>query len=126
MAAGAAMQGAGAAASAAQGVAGAVQGSGAMGGLDNMVAKPTISRSGSVAGSAGCMGVQDIYLIIERPIKAKVANPAPVTGLPCGRTLSLGSLKGYNVIEKVHLHGISATAAELDEIERLLYEGVVL
>ena len=126
MAAGAALQGAGIASTAAQGIAGAVQGSGAMGGLDNMVAKPTISRSGSVAGSAGCMGVQDIYLIIERPVKAKVANPAPVTGLPCGRTLSLGSLKGYNVIEKVHLHGISATAAELDEIERLLYEGVVL
>lgn len=124
-AAGAVAKGASGAGIAAQGVMGAVQGSGAVGGLDNVVAKPTISRSGSVSGSAGCLGVPDIYLIIERPVKAKVANPAPVTGLTCGRTLSLGSLNGYNVIERVHLHGIPATAGELDEIERLLYEGAV-
>lgn len=94
-------------------------------GLGAAIGKPTISRSGSISGAASALGVPYPYLIIERPEKAKVANPAPVTGLACGRTLSLASLTGYNIIEHVHLHGIAATGEELQEIERLLYEGVV-
>lgn len=103
------------------GVAGAIQESGGIGALD----KPTISRSGSISGAGAALGVPYPYIIIERPTKASAANPAPVTGLVSGRTLSLGSLSGYNIIEHVHLHGIAATGEELQEIERLLYEGVV-
>ena len=103
------------------GVAGAIQGSGGIGALD----KPTISRSGSISGAGAALGVPYPYIIIERPTKASAANPAPVTGLVSGRTLPLGSLSGYNIIEHVHLHGIAATGEELQEIERLLYEGVV-
>lgn len=105
------------------GVAGAVQGAGGMGALN--IPKPTISRSGSISGAGAALGVNHPYLIIERPTKASAANPAPVTGLVSGRTLSLGSLSGYNIIESVHLSGVPATASELDEIERLLYQGVV-
>ena len=105
------------------GVAGAVQGAGGMGALN--IPKPTVSRSGSIAGAGAALGVSHPYIIIERPIKASAANPAPVTGLVSGRTLPLGSLSGYNIIEHVHLHGIAATGEELQEIERLLYEGVV-
>ena len=115
--------GQGAASMAANGVAGAVQGAGGMGALN--IPKPTVSRSGSVAGAGAALGVPFPYIIIERPTKASAANPAPVTGLVSGRTLSLGSLSGYNIIEHVHLHGIAATGEELQEIERLLYEGVV-
>lgn len=95
------------------------------GALSSVLQKPTISRSGSVSGAASTLGVNYPYLIIVRPDKAKVSNPAPVTGITCGRTLSLGSLSGYNIIEHVHLHGIAATGPELEEIERLLYEGVI-
>ena len=115
--------GQGAASMAANGVAGAVQGAGGMGALN--IPKPTVSRSGSIAGAGAALGVSHPYIIIERPIKASAANPAPVTGLVSGRTLPLGSLSGYNIIEHVHLHGIAATGEELQEIERLLYEGVV-
>ena len=115
--------GQGAASMAANGVAGAVQGAGGMGALN--IPKPTVSRSGSIAGAGAALGVPHPYIIIERPTKASAANPAPVTGLVSGRTLSLGSLSGYNIIEHVHLHGIAATGEELQEIERLLYEGVV-
>ena len=101
------------------------QGIQAGGGLSSLNAKPTISRSGSICGAASALGYPAPYLIIEYPDKAKVANPAPVTGLACGRTLSLGSLSGYNVIEHVHLDNIGATGPELEEIERLLYEGVI-
>lgn len=114
-------QGASTAGIAAEGIMGAVNGSGGIGAIQ----KPTVSRSGSITGAASALGVPYPYLIIERPEKAKVANPAPVMGLACGRTLSLGSLSGYNIIEKVHLSGIPATGSELDEIEKLLYQGVI-
>ena len=122
-AAGAAVaQGAGKLATAGAAAKGAVEGGG---GLSSLSAKPTVTRSGSICGAASALAYPAPYLIIEYPDKAKVANPAPVTGLACGRTLSLGSLSGYNVIEHVHRHGIAATGPELEEIERLLYEGVV-
>lgn len=94
-------------------------------GLGAAIGKPSVARSGSISGAASALGVPYPYMIIERPEKAPAANPAPVTGLVSGRTLSLGSLSGYNIIEHVHLHGIAATGEELQEIERLLYEGVV-
>ena len=104
---------------------GAGQGAATAAGLGSAIGKPSVSRSGSISGAASALGVPYPYMIIERPEKAPAANPAPVTGLVSGRTLSLGSLSGYNIIEHVHLHGIAATGEELQEIERLLYEGVV-
>jgi hypothetical protein len=115
-------QGAGAAGAAMEGVMGAVQGGG---GLNSLSAKPSVSRSGSISGAASALGMNKPSIILQRPVKAKVANPAPVTGLACGRTLSLGSLSGYNIIEHVHLDNIPATGEELDEIERLLYQGAI-
>ena len=104
---------------------GAGQGAATASGLGAAIGKPSVSRSGSISGAASALGVPYPYMIIERPEKAPAANPAPVTGLVSGRTLPLGSLSGYNIIEHVHLHGIAATGEELQEIERLLYEGVV-
>lgn len=115
-------EGAGVGESIAAGTMGAVKGGG---GLSALSAKPTLSRSGSISGAASALAVNYPYLIIERAVQAKVNNPAPVTGLPSGRTLPLSSLSGYNIIEHIHLSGIAATAEELDEIERLLYSGVV-
>lgn len=104
---------------------GAGQGIATASGLGSAIGKPSVSRSGSISGAASALGVPYPYLIIERPTKASSANPAPVTGLISGRTLPLGSLSGYNIIESVHLSGVPATASELDEIEKLLYQGVV-
>lgn len=105
-----------------QGVMGAVQGGG---GLSGFSAKPTLSRSGAVCGAASAIGLNKPVLFLERPDKAKIMDPKNVIGITSGRTLSLGSLTGYNSIEHVHLHGISATGPELEEIEKLLYEGVI-
>lgn len=115
-------QGSGMAGAAMEGLMGAVQGGG---GLNSLSAKPSVSRSGALCGAASALGMNKPFLILQRPVKAKVANPAPVTGLACGRTLSLGSLSGYNIIEHVHLDNIPATGPELDEIERLLYQGAI-
>lgn len=95
------------------------------GGLNGFGAKPTISRSGAVCGAGAAIGLNKPVMFIERPDKAKIEDPKNVIGITSGRTLSLGSLSGYNAIEHVHLHGISATGPELDEIEKLLYQGVI-
>ena len=96
------------------------------GGLSAFNAKPTISRSGSITGSAAALGYNKPFLIIERPVKTKMGDPTPLIGNTTSRVMPLGSLSGFTSIEQCHLHGITATAAELDEIERLLYEGVIL
>lgn len=103
-------------------VKGAVEGSG---GLDAFNAKPTISRSGSICGASSALGVEKPYLIIEKPDKAKISDPKSIIGITSGRVLSLGGLSGFNALENFHLHGIAATAEELDEIETLLHEGVI-
>ena len=96
------------------------------GGLSAFNAKPTISRSGSITGSAAALGYEKPFLIIERPVKTKMGDPTPLIGNTTSRVMPLGSLSGFTSIQQCHLHGIPATAAELDEIERLLYEGVIL
>jgi hypothetical protein len=40
--------------------------------------------------------------------------------------LKLSELKGYAVIESIHLSGIPATEGEIAEIETLLKAGVIL
>lgn len=121
-AAGAIGEGAGIGEAVASGAMGAVKGGG---GLSAFSAKPTISRSGAVCGAGAAIGLNKPVIFIERPDKAKIEDPKNVIGITSGRTLSLGSLTGYNAIEHVHLHGIGATGPELDEIERLLYQGVI-
>ena len=95
------------------------------GGMSAFNSKPTVSRSGSFTGAGSALGIPHPFLIIERPDKTKMGDPKNVIGITCGRVMPLGSLSGFNSIDHVHLHGITATAAELDEIERLLYEGVI-
>lgn len=102
--------------------AGAVQGGG---GLSAFESKPTVSRSGNFSGAGSALGVPHPFLIIERPDKSKIGDPKSIIGITSSRVLPLGSLKGFNSISQCHLHGIDATMSELEEIERLLYEGVI-
>lgn len=87
--------------------------------------KETISHTGSISGSAGLMGIQTPYLIVTRPRQALPLSQNSFTGYPSFITESLGSLKGYTEVEQCHLEHVPATGAELEEIERLLKEGVL-
>lgn len=87
--------------------------------------KETISHTGSISGSAGLMGIQTPYLIITRPRQALPLGQNSFTGYPSFMTESLGSLTGYTEVEQCHLEHVPATGAELEEIERLLKEGVL-
>lgn len=88
--------------------------------------KPEISKSGSLSGTGGLMGIQKPYLITVRPIQALPTAQNHYTGYPSFVTASLASLSGYTEIDQIHLENIPATDIELSEIESLLKGGVIL
>lgn len=87
--------------------------------------KPEIEKSGAMSGMGGLMGVQVPYLIMSRPNQAIPLNQNQFKGYPSYITIALGDLEGYTEVDSIHLEGIPATDAELQEIENLLKEGVI-
>lgn len=85
-----------------------------------------ISRGGSLGGSAGCLGDFAPYLIIHRPIQSLASGFKHFKGYPSNITATIGSVSGYSEIESVHLTGIPCTDIERDEINALLYNGVIV
>lgn len=97
------------------------------GAVNTASSKNHVSRSGDLAGSAGIMGEYVPYLIFHRPKQSLAKNYNKFKGYPTNITYTLSSLSGYTEVEHIHLTGISgATDAELNEIERLLKEGVII
>lgn len=87
--------------------------------------KPRVQRSGAMIGSAGFMGQRTPFIVRSNPSIALPPRQEHFTGYPSFDTLLMSSLTGFNVIEDVHLEGVPATDAEMDEIERLLKGGVI-
>ena len=87
--------------------------------------KPDIQRSGNIGGSSGLMGIQFPYLILTIPRMCTPGQQNEYIGYPSYMTVTLGDLSGYTEVDSIHLSGIAATDAELDEIESLLKEGVI-
>lgn len=91
------------------------------------MSKTHVQRSGNISGAVGLLDDFVPYLIIHRPIQSLAKNFNVQKGYPSNITAQLSSLKGYTEVEYVHLTGISgATDTELEEIERLLKEGVII
>lgn len=117
---------------AAAGTGSSITAAGIAGGATNVgtslsqLAKPSIARSGTVSGTTSLFSVKRPYLILEKPNVQDYADFNKLKGYACGMTLKLGDLKGYTEVERIHLHGIYATAPELNEIESLLRQGVIL
>lgn len=88
--------------------------------------KPNVSKSGAMGSSIGLMGVQTPYIILTRPRQCVPSHQNEYTGYPSYITETLGSLSGYTELHSIHLDGIPATDEELNEIESLLYKGVIL
>lgn len=88
--------------------------------------KPNVEKSGSMSGTGGMMAVQVPYIIVTRPKQALPSGQNAMEGYPSYITRELGSLSGYTEVADIHLTGIPCTQQELDEIERLLGEGVYL
>lgn len=88
--------------------------------------RPTYQRSGTVSGAAGIMGIRKPFIIIERPNVSVPDYVQRYAGLSANVTRQLGSLSGFTTCDYVHLEGLTATEAELNEIESLLHSGVIL
>lgn len=89
--------------------------------------KETVSRSGEITSNTGLMDDFVPYLIIHRPQQSLAVNYNKFKGYPSNITAVLGSLKGYTEVEHIHLENINgATDTELQEIEKLLKNGVII
>ena len=108
------------------GVAGAAAGA-AIGGLTQLEnIKPKVSHSGSLSATNGYMAPQTPYLIFSRPKQAQPEEQQKYTGYPSFITSLIGDLSGYSEIEVIHLHNMTCTEEELNEIDSLLSEGVII
>lgn len=87
--------------------------------------KPQITHSDAMSGAGGQLGVQQPYLILERPRQSLPATQKKTYGYPANMSLHLGSCSGFTVIAEIHLEGFSwATADELQELDEILKKGV--
>lgn len=87
---------------------------------------PQVMRSGAVSGGAGCMAVQYPFVIREAVRFHSTSGFNTISGYPSYYYKSLSSVHGYTVCYDVHLSNIPATLNEIEEIEKILKEGVIL
>ena len=99
-----------------------------IGGLANSVmgCKPVIERSGHIGSAGGLIAGQHPYLIITRPRQCKPKNQNHYLGYPAFITENFGSISGFTQIEECRLNNIKCNDEEMEEIMRLLKEGVIL
>lgn len=88
--------------------------------------KPDISMTGQLPSTNGLLGMQKPFIQIRRPNLCIPDSQKTIEGYPSLLGASIGSFSGYCEIEEVHLSIPGAYEEELDEIERLLKEGVIL
>lgn len=87
--------------------------------------KPRIERSGSVNGITGFLGQLRPYIIRTIPEAFIPADQNKFIGYPAYINVDLASVTGYNEVDSIHLENVTATGAELDEIESILKGGVI-
>jgi len=90
------------------------------------VLSPQIQYNGAVAGGAGHMASQKPFILREVVSFHSTSHFNTVTGYPSYYYKQLGDCSGFTQVLDVHLFGLTATADEVAEIERLLKEGVIL
>lgn len=89
------------------------------------MAKPIYQRISNMGNTTALNSCKEPYIIIEKQDSAKPDSYKEILGNPASRSVSMGSLSGFNVIQECRLDGIAATAGELNEIESLLKQGVI-
>lgn len=87
--------------------------------------KPRIERSGSVNGITGFLGQLRPYIIRTIPEAFIPADQNKFIGYPAYINVDLASVRGYNEVDSIHLENVTATGAELEEIESILKGGVI-
>lgn len=100
----------------------AVSGARTLGNLESN----SVSRSGKISGNAGILGDYQPFIVITRPINDKPSTYNSNIGQTYNKSVQLGTLSGFTIVDEAHIDGMSATETEKKEIERLLKEGVIL
>lgn len=103
--------------------------SGAMGGASSIMnSKPQYQRSGQLSGNVGLMGQLRAFILLSSPIPHIPANARQHMGYRSMIYRSFENLAGFEQIESHHPSADLAKEcypAELEEIEKLLKEGVI-
>ena len=88
--------------------------------------KPDVHRSGALGGSAGIMGIQKPYLIVEYPNLCKPANQPKYLGYPSFITKKVSDLSGtgYVEFENIIIDGVPCTDEEREAIIEIMKGGV--
>lgn len=85
-----------------------------------------VQHSGAFSGAAGVMGGKIPYLIITRPQTRMAQSYESYDGVPANFTSRLGACSGYVKVKEVHLKVPNAYKSELEEIESMLYSGILI
>lgn len=88
--------------------------------------KVGVSISGNVGSSLGFLGPWKPFMLIKRPKPWVTETENKFLGFPSHIEKRLQEVKGYAIIEEIHLSITGATVEEINEIERLLKSGVYL
>lgn len=85
--------------------------------------KPDIKRGGSIGASAGLMGIQTPYIIVEVPNICKPTKQHHYLGYPSFITKTVNDVSGYVEFESIVLSGVTCTDSEREQIEQILKGG---
>lgn len=99
----------------------AVSGAKSLGNLEGNA----VSRSGEISGNAGILGDYQPFIVVTRPINDRPSTYNSNIGQTYNKSVQLGTLSGFTIVDEAHVEGMSATETEKKEIERLLKEGVI-
>lgn len=91
-----------------------------------MNSKPQIHRSGAIGSSAGILGIQKPYLIVEYPNPCKPRKQYHFTGYPSFVTVKLSDISGYAAFEEILIEGVPCTEEEQAMIKNLCKGGIFL
>ena len=90
------------------------------------ISAPDVRKVDGLNANTGYMGTIRPYLSIER-VKPDINDGfGAEIGYQSNKFRTLGNLAGFTKVSEVHLEGITATTAELTQIEAMLKEGVII
>lgn len=87
---------------------------------------PDVETSGKLNPNTGALGNEKPYVVIHFPVQSLSTGFVNQNGYPSTVNTQLSNLSGYTEVEKIHLEIPGATQDELDEIQKLLADGVIL
>ena len=94
--------------------------------LNVATSKTEYQRAGGFGASTAYMGIRTPYMTVYVPNQCAPDEQSAYTGYPSYITGTLGEVRGYTEIYKVHLTMPGATETEISEVEGFLESGVII